>query len=226
MSTWHFERTWADNRSCLDNIAAEVNRSREDFISEYYNNYTAPSFPPAWKTLEVVSFGTLSKLFCNFKDNSVKKKVAKEFLLPQYLYLENWIKCIAVLRNACAHHARIWNRRFPTMPIMPKYLPSQWVVTGNFRPNKLYHQLCCLAYLEQSIAANGSFSKGKGKGRVGQIRAEIQEKSAWRRINLRYLRNLRDLFFVPQISQIHTDSWFGFKVTQMIGDVIPKTPQK
>ena len=128
-------------------------------ISEYYNNYTAPSFPPAWKTLEVVSFGTLSKLFCNFKDNSVKKKVAKEFLLPQYLYLENWIKCIAVLRNACAHHARIWNRRFPTMPIMPKYLPSQWVVTGNFRPNKLYHQLCCLAYLEQSIAANGSFSK-------------------------------------------------------------------
>lgn len=123
------------------------------------NSYTAPSFPPAWKTLEVVSFGTLSKLFCNFKDNSVKKKVAKEFLLPQYLYLENWIKCIAVLRNACAHHARIWNRRFPTMPIMPKYLPSQWVITGNFRPNKLYPQLCCLAYLEQSIAANGSFSK-------------------------------------------------------------------
>ena len=23
------------------------------------------------------------------------------------------------------------------------------------------------------------------------------------------------LFFVPQISQIHTDSWFGFKVTQI-----------
>lgn len=58
--------------SCLDNIAAEVNRSREDFIAEYYSNYTAPSFPPAWKTLEVVSFGTLSKLFCNFKDNSVR----------------------------------------------------------------------------------------------------------------------------------------------------------
>lgn len=37
--------------SCLDNIAAEVNRSREDFISEYYNCYTAPSFPPAWKAM-------------------------------------------------------------------------------------------------------------------------------------------------------------------------------
>ena len=144
--------------SCLDSIAIEVNRSKEDFIAEYYNSYTSPSFPPAWKTLEVVSFGTLSKLFCNFKDNSVKKKIAKDFLLPQYLYLENWIKCIAVLRNACAHHARIWNRRFPTMPIMPDYLPSSWVAVGNFRPNKLYHQLCCLAYLEQSIEANGGFS--------------------------------------------------------------------
>lgn len=145
--------------SCLDNIATEVNRSREDFISEYYSNYSSPSFPPAWKTLEVVSFGTLSKLFCNFRDNSVKKKVAGEFQLPQYLYLENWIKCIAVLRNACAHHARIWNRRFPTMPIMPGYLPASWVVVGNFRPNKLYHPLCCLAYLEQSIAESGNFSK-------------------------------------------------------------------
>jgi len=145
--------------SCLDNIAKEVDRSREDFISEYFSNYSSPSFPPAWKTLEVVSFGTLSKLFCNFKDNSIKKKVAREFQLPQYLYLENWIKCIAVLRNACAHHARIWNRRFPTMPIMPHYLPASWVVVGNFRPYKLYHQLCCLAYLEQSIAENGNFSK-------------------------------------------------------------------
>ena len=29
-----------------------------------------------------------------------------------------------------------------------------------------------------------------------------------------------------RFTQIHTDSWLGFKVTQMIGDVIPKTPQK
>lgn len=97
--------------------------------------------------------------FATSKTTLSRRRWQKSFLLPQYLYLENWIKCIAVLRNACAHHARIWNRRFPTMPIMPNYLPSQWLITGNFRPNKLYPQLCCLAYLEQSIAANGSFSK-------------------------------------------------------------------
>ena len=147
------------HQTCINNIASEVNRSKEEFISEYRRNYTSPEFPPAWKTLEVVSFGTLSKLFCNFKNVKVKKQVARDFNLPQYTYLESWIKCAVVLRNACAHHARIWNKRFPTMPTMPQRLPESWVSTNSFRPNKLYHQLCYLAYMEQSIVPNSDFTE-------------------------------------------------------------------
>ena len=146
-------------QACINNIASEVNRSKEEFISEYCRNYSSPEFPPAWKTLEVVSFGTLSKLFCNFKDVQVKKQVARDFNLPQYTYLESWIKCAVVLRNGCAHHARIWNKRFPTMPTMPKRLPKSWVANNSFRPNKLYHQLCYLAYMEQSIVPNSDFTE-------------------------------------------------------------------
>ena len=65
-------------QACINSIASEVNRSKEEFISEYRRDYTSPEFPPAWKTLEVVSFGTLSKLFCNFKDVKVKKQVARD----------------------------------------------------------------------------------------------------------------------------------------------------
>ena len=57
---------------CLDNIKKEVSRSNEDFIKEHSEKYTFPSLPPVWKTLEVVSFGTLSKLFCLFKDIAVR----------------------------------------------------------------------------------------------------------------------------------------------------------
>ncbi len=67
---------------CLDNIKKEVSRSNEDFIKEYSENYTSPILPPVWKTLEVVSFGTFSKLFCLFKDTRLKKQVAREFGLP------------------------------------------------------------------------------------------------------------------------------------------------
>ena len=146
--------------ACLENIQKEVNRSNEDFLKEHFKKYDEPSLPPVWKTMEVISFGTLSKLYCNFNDTGVKKQVAKSFGLPQYLYLESWMKCASVLRNYCAHHARLWNRRFPIMPQLPKRLPLKWIGTNCIRPIKLYAQLCCLAYWEQSISPNSQFKSG------------------------------------------------------------------
>lgn len=146
-------------QNCFENIQKEVSRSNEDFLKEHFAKYDEPLLPPVWKTMEVVSFGTLSKLYCNFSDVEIKKDVARSFGLPQYLYLESWMKCAAVLRNHCAHHARLWNRRFPVMPHLPKKLPLAWMSTSALRPMKLYAQLCCLAYLEQSIRPNSDFKK-------------------------------------------------------------------
>ena len=120
-------------QKCLENIQKEVSRSKEDFLQEHFSKYDEPSLPPVWKTMEVVSFGMLSKLYCNFSDVDVKKAVAHSFGLPQYLYLETWTKCIAVLRNLCAHHDRIWNKRFPWKPQLPKRLPLAWIDTRSLR---------------------------------------------------------------------------------------------
>lgn len=73
---------------CLSNIEEELKRSKEDFLIEHFAKYDNPPYPPAWKTLEVSSFGTLSKLYCNLADNNLKKQIAREFGLPQHLYLE------------------------------------------------------------------------------------------------------------------------------------------
>ncbi len=143
--------------NCINSLRNELERTREDFIKEHFAKYDSPSFPPAWKTLEVVSFGTLSKLYCNMRDVEVKKKVARDFHLPQYLYVENWIKCASVLRNSCAHHARLWNRRFPLMPKIPKKLPQPWICDTCVRPVKIYAHLCYLAYLDMGINPNCNF---------------------------------------------------------------------
>lgn len=45
----------------LNDIEHEVERSNEDFIGHYKTKYSEPENPPAWMTLEVVSFGTLSR---------------------------------------------------------------------------------------------------------------------------------------------------------------------
>ncbi len=138
-------------------LKEELKRSHEDFINEYRDKYTEPECPPSWKTMEVASFGTLSKLYSNLSDNEVKKEISRGFQLPSYLFLENWMKCAAVLRNCCAHHARLWNRRFSVIPKYPVNLPGKWIASSPRRPEKLYGQLCCIAYLEQSIFPNSNF---------------------------------------------------------------------
>ncbi|SHL37486.1 Abortive infection bacteriophage resistance protein [Fibrobacter sp. UWOV1] len=144
---------------CFSSLQNEVGRSKEDFLLEHFKKYDSPSMPPVWKTLEVASFGTLSKLFCNMMDVSVKKSVAKSFGLPQYKYLESWIRSITVLRNCCAHHARIWNRRFPLMPQLPRRLSLAWIDAEMAKPMKLYAQLSTILYLEQSIVSNSSIKE-------------------------------------------------------------------
>lgn len=143
----------------LTHIKQDLKRSKEDFIQEHFSKYDTPDYPPVWKTLEVVSFGTLSKLLECLSDNSVKKAIAHEFNLPQHKYLESWVKSIAVLRNCIAHHARIWNRKFPLKPQMPKNLKGLWIDVGNVQPTKLYAQICCLIYLERCIHPNSKIAE-------------------------------------------------------------------
>lgn len=90
------------------------------------------------------------QIILSVQGQSSQKQVAREFGLPQYTYLESWIRCITVLRNCCAHHARIWNRRFALKPQLPNRLPLSWIAPTQ-KPIKLYHQLCTLLYMEQTI---------------------------------------------------------------------------
>ena len=143
---------------CMEQIRQELRRTREEFIIEHSAKSTEPDIPPVWKTLEVTSFGTLSKLFCNFADNKIKKHIAREFNLPQHLVLESWIKSAVVLRNYLAHHSRVWNRKFPIKPQMTTPLRGKWVTPPIANYDKLYSQLCYLKYLLDVIRPYNDFT--------------------------------------------------------------------
>lgn len=146
------------HNECVHNIQTELSRTKEDFIQEHFAKYDSPNMPPAWKTLEVVSFGMLGKLYSNFSDNAVKKIVARGFNVPQHVYLESWVASLAALRNCCAHHARVWNRVYPIKPQLPnaKAMRSDWVDVTNVVPNRLYVLLCCLLYWVYNINPDSS----------------------------------------------------------------------
>lgn len=150
------ERLFQENTVSLER---ELYRTKEEFIKEHFKKYDTPPFPPAWKTLEVVSFGVLSKMYYNFSDTKVKKNVARSLDLPQHKILESWAASLAALRNGCAHHARIWNRNYPVTPAIPTKLKNAWISNTAVADNKLYIQICCIAYLLNNIQPNNTFTQ-------------------------------------------------------------------
>jgi abortive infection bacteriophage resistance protein len=141
----------------ISTIKKDLLRTKEDFIIEHNSKYTEPVMPPIWKTLEVTSFGTLSKLFCNIKDTVVKKQIARDFNLPQHVVLESWVKCAVAMRNYLAHHSRIWNRNFPIMPQFNSSFRGEWISNTAFPKVKLYSQLCCFQYMQKYVKTNWDF---------------------------------------------------------------------
>lgn len=139
---------FTENLSTLDR---ELQRSKDDFIKEHMAKYGKEDFPPAWKLIDLTSFGCLTKLFFNFTDESVKKKIARSYGVPQQEILESWMKAINALRNCCAHHGRVWNRTMPVMPQMPSRLRQPWIANRPEVANKLYSVLCCLIYWANAI---------------------------------------------------------------------------
>jgi abortive infection bacteriophage resistance protein len=141
------------HKACLKTIKTELKRTKEDFINEHFAKYNKPSMPPSWKTLEVVSFGTLGKLYSNFADTSIKKTVARSFNVPNHEVLDSWIAALAALRNCCAHHARTWNRKYPMKPQLPptKKMRADWVDVTAVDSSRLYALLCCLLYWVNNI---------------------------------------------------------------------------
>lgn len=159
-SHWQIEPTLYRNpvkyANHINSLQTEIDRSHETFIEHYNNKYTNPSEPPAWMSLEVSSFGLLSQIFSNLKKGTEKKEVALHFGLNDISILENWMLCFSNIRNICAHHGRLWNRRFTAHIKFPTKPVSQFISNPYVYPYKLYSALCCIQYMLNSIQpANG-----------------------------------------------------------------------
>ena len=143
-------------------LEADVKRSNEDFIKHYNSKYSDPPMPPSWMTLEVVSFATLSRLFQALKLDPRKKHITELFGLKKVNILENWLHAISDLRNCCAHHSRIWNRRFTvsvTLPYDTLYPFMDRATVSQIRTNKLFAVLSCIAYILSIISPGSDFKK-------------------------------------------------------------------
>ncbi|WP_029280526.1 Abi family protein [Pedobacter borealis] len=144
----------------LANLKEEIERSKDIFIKEHKKRYKEDlRFPPAWKSLEMTSFGSLSKLYGNLK-NTIKSKdtIAEELGAVNHTYLPSWLQSIAQIRNYCAHHSRLWNKNLPGTPKILSRPPHRWLVDVPTDTQKLYLHLCIIRYMLNIIAPENSFA--------------------------------------------------------------------
>lgn len=96
------------------------------------------------------------------KKSHVKKRIAKEFGLNDDRVLANWLHAIAVWRNCCAHHSRVWNRRSIISVQMPTNADHPFLDGSTIRairPNKIFAALCCIIYISNIISPDSDLKR-------------------------------------------------------------------
>ena len=107
-------RNPAAHQQLMDKLRQALTEHRnEPFISHFSNKYREP-IPPVWVMIEVLTFGTISRLYSQLTTD-LQKRIARSFSVD-HIILVSWLKALTELRNSCAHHARLWNKVFVNYP--------------------------------------------------------------------------------------------------------------
>jgi abortive infection bacteriophage resistance protein len=166
-AAWYADKQYVFDEKAFKNIIAEVDkeldRSNEDFIKHHNTKYGKENYPPAWKTLQILSLGTLSRLYGNIHNNIPERRIiAKKYGLPTEAWLHSWMQVISVLRNYCAHHSRVCYRTF-SFPPKDMHRPKlPWIKNtpppGGSLSQHLYYQLCAVRYLLHTCSPDNRFN--------------------------------------------------------------------
>lgn len=133
----------------------EVHRSSDEFVNHYKTKYTDYPNIPIWMLTEVMSFGSLSFFYEGLQNSQKlgvedKKAVANYFDL-HHKRLGNWLHTLTYVRNVCAHHSRLWNRKLAIRPDKAKQ--SEWLPPMTPRSDRIFY---ILLILRQLLRASGN----------------------------------------------------------------------
>lgn len=138
---------------CLESLQEEIGRSHEVFIKHYLKKYGDPALPPLWVACEVMSLGSLSKWYENLVARADRKAISDSYDLDEGT-LSSFLHHLTTLRNICAHHGRLWNRRFTVTMRVPRNRPLPAVRAfhqGEESERRAFNSLTLLAHMMNVI---------------------------------------------------------------------------
>ena len=131
----------------------DAGESRERFAVHHREHYGGEL--PVWAAAELWSFGALSKFYAMMRGED-QRAVALRFGVENERLMAGWLRGMTFIRNAAAHHGRVWNRGSigrlsprgmgnPPRGFNPPALP------GGRSYNRLYAVLCAIVFLVRRI---------------------------------------------------------------------------
>ncbi len=139
----------------VNKLRDELGRSDDDAIVRFKSIYSN-EFPPSWMISEVSSFGTLSMIYRWLKAGHARRNLARFYGLSDTV-MESWLHSIVYVRNICAHHSRLWNRRLSINAILPRntHLPFIKIPVDNKR---VYYVMAIVLYFMQTVNPQNTFA--------------------------------------------------------------------
>lgn len=92
-------------------------RGMDSDIRRFKDKYEDSDQVPFWIIVEKFQFGTMTHFYKNL-DDKYRRVISKRLGVPPVV-LESWLHLLNKTRNYCAHHARLWNRKFTNRPRFP-----------------------------------------------------------------------------------------------------------
>jgi abortive infection bacteriophage resistance protein len=109
----HFKNE-VDYEKVLRDFENERNRNYKDPVVIHHETIYQGKYP-IWVIVEFLSFRSVSNLYACLHESD-KKQVAKYAYGMNEYYLGQWLHCLSVLRNICAHYGYLFRREYALRP--------------------------------------------------------------------------------------------------------------
>ena len=122
-------------RQFISNFERAINDNKNEVFVKYHEENHDSEFP-IWVAVELFSFGALSK-FHKILERDLQEEICKQYYyeIPSK-YLSNWMRALSILRNTCAHRARLYNRGLPIAVSFSNSDQSKFKSYG-YKPNEI-----------------------------------------------------------------------------------------
>lgn len=125
----------------LCSLAKQIDRNKnQPFVQHHIVAFGGKM--PIWCAVEILSFSALSKLYSNMLPQD--KDLIAANVDTDAAHLNNWLHCFSVLRNSCAHYARLYcNELTPNISLDRATLRQQ----SELKTNTLFAYLIAMLRL-------------------------------------------------------------------------------